>query len=386
MTKKFIKFNSYFYILSLLFILFSFHKPLYAVEENNFKQVEATGRAILIVDDIQTSRKRALEDALYLAALKGGADISGFSAITFNTVINDQSIVTATNRVIDFKIIKEEQDKDFLSIKISAIVGGKMSNKNCKVRPVNLTLFRGSFYTQTNVPSKLSRKMSLWYNNIYEIISQLPNVKSVNYKKKSLDDVIKSNINPSYDYNALTNGLPSIYAGNYSIVPELSLITDNQNNTHSKYLLTVSLNIYKGNSFQLLPVKTYNLPIKYKLKSNFQFIRNISTLNIEEIDKNVNKHLNFVANSFLKELSCSPLEGKLIFTKGELRVDIGQKQGLKDKQIGIVKGLNIKNSMLSNSSVILHTNKIYENYSILSPLNDKIKLSKLNNLVVEFAE
>ena len=386
MTKKFIKFNSYFYILSLLFILFSFHKPLYAVEENNFKQVEATGRAILIVDDIQTSRKRALEDALYLAALKGGADISGFSAITFNTVINDQSIVTATNRVIDFKIIKEEQDKDFLSIKISAIVGGKMSNKNCKVRPVNLTLFRGSFYTQTNVPSKLSRKMSLWYNNIYEIISQLPNVKSVNYKKKSLDDVIKSNINPSYDYNALTNGLPSIYAGNYSIVPELSLITDNQNNTHSKYLLTVSLNIYKGNSFQLLPVKTYNLPIKYKLKSNFQFIRNISTLNIEEIDKNVNKHLNFIANSFLKELSCSPLEGKLIFTKGELRVDIGQKQGLKDKQIGIVKGLNIKNSMLSNSSVILHTNKIYENYSILSPLNDKIKLSKLNNLVVEFAE
>ena len=386
MTKKFIKFNSCFYVLSLLFILFSFHKPLFAVEEKNFKQVEATGRAILIVEDIQTSRKRALEDALYLAALKGGADISGFSAITFNTVINDQSIVTATNRVIDFKIIKEEQDKDFLSIKISAIVGGKMSNKNCKARPVNLTLFRGSFYTQTNIPSKLSRKMSLWYNNIYEIISQLPNVKSVNYKKKSLDDVIKSNINPSYDYNALTNGLPSIYAGNYSIVPELSLITDNQNNTNSKYLLTVSLNIYKGNSFLLLPVKTYNLPIQYKLKSNFQFIRNISTLNIEEIDKNVNKHLNFVANSFLKELSCSPLEGKLIFTKGELRVDIGQKQGLKDKQIGIVKGLNIKNSMLSNSSVILHTNKIYENYSILSPLNDKIKLSKLNNLVVEFVE
>ena len=386
MTKKFIKFNSCFYVLGLLFILFSFHKPLFAVEEKNFKQVEATGRAILIVDDIQTSRKRALEDALYLAALKGGADISGFSAITFNTVINDQSIVTATNRVIDFKIIKEEQDKDFLSIKISAIVGGKMSNKNCKARPVNLTLFRGSFYTQTNIPSKLSRKMSLWYNNIYEIISQLPNVKSVNYKKKSLDDVIKSNINPSYDYNALTNGLPSIYAGNYSIVPKLSLITDNQNKTNSKYLLTVSLNIYKGNSFQLLPVKTYNLPIQYKLKSNFQFIRNISTLNIEEIDKNVNKHLNFVANSFLKELSCNPLEGKLIFTKGELRVDIGQKQGLKDKQIGIVKGLNIKNSMLSNSSVILHTNKIYENYSILSPLNDKIKLSKLNNLVVEFAE
>ena len=135
-----------------------------------------------------------------------------------------------------------------------------------------------------------------------------------------------------------------------------------------------------------MPVKTYDLPIKYEIKSNFQFIRNISTLNIDLIDKNVIQHLNFAASSILKDLNCSPLEGKLIFTKGELRVDIGKKQGLKHKQIGIVKGLNIQNSMISNSSVILHTNKIYENYSILSPLNDKIKLNNLNNLIVEFAE
>ena len=133
----------------MFFALFSLSKSLFAYDETKFKQIEATGRAVIVPDDIQVSRKRALEDALYLAALKGGADINGFSAITSNTVINDQSVVTATNRVIDFKIIKQEQDKDFLSIKISAIVGGKKSAKNCKTRPINTVS-----YTHLTLPTK----------------------------------------------------------------------------------------------------------------------------------------------------------------------------------------------------------------------------------------
>ena len=71
---------------------------------------------------------------------------------------------------------------------------------------------------------------------------------------------------------------------------------------------------------------------------------------------------------------------------GELKVDIGSKQGLKSKQIGIVRGLKIKNSMLSNSSVILHAEFIGKNKSKLLPLNDNIKLETLDNLIVEFVE
>ena len=93
-----------------------------------------------------------------------------------------------------------------------------------------------------------------------------------------------------------------------------------------------------------------------------------------------------VADSFLKEFNCRPLEGKLKVTKDGLSVDLGSKQGLKQKQMGLIKGINIKNSMLSNSSVIVHTSKIFENHSILLPLNDNIKISTLNNLIVEFTE
>ncbi|MDC0110542.1 flagellar assembly protein T N-terminal domain-containing protein, partial [Alphaproteobacteria bacterium] len=145
----------------ILFSIISFN-ALAAQNDSNFRNVEATGRAILIEGKIDVSRKRALEDALYIAALKGGANINGFSAIGSNTIINDQAIVSAANRVIDFKIIKETQEKEFLSIKIAAIVGGDLSSKNCKVRPINISLFKGTFNVGSDVPSILSRKMSLW--------------------------------------------------------------------------------------------------------------------------------------------------------------------------------------------------------------------------------
>ena len=135
-----------------------------------------------------------------------------------------------------------------------------------------------------------------------------------------------------------------------------------------------------------MPTQTYELPIKYKIKSNFQFIRNVSTLNIDYVDKKVNDHLLDIAHSFLKEFNCRPLEGKLKVNKDVLSVDIGSNQGLKKKQIGLIKGLNIKNSMLSNSSVIVHTSKIFKNHSILLPLNDNVKINTLDNMIVEFTE
>ena len=370
----------------ILFSILSFN-VFAAQNESNFRNVEATGRAILIEGKIDVSRKRALEDALYIAALKGGANINGFSAIGSNTIINDQAIVSAANRVIDFKIIKETQEKEFLSIKIAAIVGGDLSSKNCKVRPINISLFKGTFNVGSDVPSILSRKMSLWFNQSYEIISKTSNVNVIDYRNKLIDAVIKSNINSSFDYHALTEGVPFIQSGDYSLVPNLTLTKNNfEENNFSNYLFQISFKIYKGSDFTLLPLKTYNFPIKYNLNSKFKFLKNISTLNINSVDEMIKKQLVKVTKSIFQELHCRPLQGQLSLINGELKVDIGSKQGLKSKQIGIVRGLKIKNSMLSNSSVILHAEFIGKNNSKLLPLNDNIKLETLDNLIVEFVE
>jgi len=382
-------FSKFFYIkiyFSLAFIVLNSNLSI-ADAHSTFKQVEATGRSILIEGDINTSRKRALEDALYIAALTGGANIDGFSAIKSNTVINDQSIIKATNRVIDFKILSESQDKDFLTIKISAIVGNELANRNCKKRPLNITLLKGIYDVHSSVPSKLARYTPLWYKKIYEIVPKLPNVNSIDNQNKSLNELKKSNINSSFNYSALTTGLSKIQAGDYSLVPAISLSSISGSNSFvNNYLIQLELNIFRGPEFKLVSKKNYDLKIRYQLDSKFQFIKSISTLDINSIDKEVYNHLFLNISNFLNELNCQPLEGVLAVNDGKLMVDLGKKQGLRQKQIGIVKGLNIQNSMLNNSSIIVHTNEIYDNYSVLLPLNENIKLANLDNLTVEFVE
>ena len=371
--------------LSLSFFLLIVN-PLIAANHSSFKQVEATGRAILLENDINTSRKRALEDALYLAALRGGANIDGFSAVSSNTIINDHSIVKATNRVIDFKILSEEQSKEFLSIKISAVVGDDTSGQKCKKRPLNITLLKGAYNIHSNVPSQLSRYTPIWFKKIYEIISNTPNVIASNQHNKTLEDLKKANVNSTFNYNALTKGIPFIQAGDYSIVPIVYLAAMSRYSNFSNYNFKFELNIYKGPGFKLVSKKSYDLPIKYQLDSKFQFIKNISTLNINDIDREVNGYLSKSINSFLFELNCQPLEGTLAINDGKLIVDLGKKQGLRQKQIGIIKGINIDNSMLNNSSIIVHTREVFDNYSVLLPLNENLKLANLDKMIVEFVE
>ena len=384
MNKNILKSKCLFKIFILL-ALITFNHHLYAKDKSNFKQVEATGRSILLPENIEISRKRALEDAIYIAALKGGADVNGFSAISSNTIINDQSIIRATNRVIDFKILSEIQDKEYLTIKISAIVGGESSEKNCKSRPINVNLFKGSILVDTNVPSKLARYTSLWYDKIYRIISKLPNVDVKNFQNRHLDQIIKSSENRSFNYNAITKGIPTIHAGNYSLVPKIVLKKIDKN-SFTNYLLSISFDLHKGQNIRLTKSKNYNLLINYQLDSKFQFLKNISTSSIDKIDLNVNNHLVTVINSFFYDINCEPLEGKLTVNEGKLLVDLGSKQGLKQKQIGLVNGIKIKNSMLNNSILIVHTDDVFDNHSTLLPLNDNIKLTNLNNKIVKFVE
>ena len=42
--------------------------------------------------------------------------------------------------------------------------------------------------------------------------------------------------------------------------------------------------------------------------------------------------------------------------------------------------------MLNNSSIIVHTKEVYDNYSILLPLNENLKLANLDKMIVEFVE
>ena len=69
--------------------------------KDTLRFIETTGRAVIEDDEtIDISRRRALEEALYLAALHGGAKINGFSAVNTDTSIQENLVVQLHNQVL----------------------------------------------------------------------------------------------------------------------------------------------------------------------------------------------------------------------------------------------------------------------------------------------
>ena len=374
----------------IIYLFSSFSVLAKVLKEVKVHEVQTVGRSVIIDNNLKKARKLALEDALYLAALRGGAIVEGFSSVSNSTIINDQSIVKPTSNVLDFKIIDESQTRDHFQIKILAVVGINQIKSECKAKPLNITVFKGSKFADHSLPSHILRSVHKWYEDFYKLIKTEKNINVVDRKNTELKDIIKSSINSDYDYNAVTNGLPDIKEGNFSLVPRFELGTfdlkytfENQEKTA---MYRVYLDFYKGPSFKFYKQIIIDQKIPYEYKSKFQFVKNTFSRSLEQINNLVQKKTVSSIKAIINDFNCTPLEGVLKTRKNELIVNLGQDQGLYNRQIGIVKS-NYNNSFMRRSeNIVLYVTEVRENFSIVEPLNDQIEVSKLNNMKIEFVE
>ena len=204
----------FFKFLIILFFTF-FNAEAKVSSEVKVHEVEVLGRSVIVEKNLKKARQLALDDALYLASLKGGAMIEGFSSVSNSTILNDQSIVKPTSNILDFKILSEKQKNEHFEIKILAVVGFNQPKSKCTSKPLNITVFKGQIFSDYSLPSNLLRSMYKWYDGFYEIIKTQKNIKIYDKSDVRLKDVIKSSANKEYDYNAAVNGLPEVEEGNF---------------------------------------------------------------------------------------------------------------------------------------------------------------------------
>jgi hypothetical protein len=106
--------------------------PIADAGENGLKLVTATGRAAIISNEqIEETRTRALEDALYSAALLGGAEIDGFSSVQAGTQLDDHFVVRPSSKIIDYDVVSEQFDDLHYSVIIEAAVG-ELEKADCQ--------------------------------------------------------------------------------------------------------------------------------------------------------------------------------------------------------------------------------------------------------------
>ncbi len=105
-----------------------------ANNEQSFKFTTATGRAAVTQNVTEElARMRALEDALYLAALQGGADINGFTSVSTDTSLQDHFVIRPSSKILDYTVLSENKSDAQIEVIIRAAVEIYLP-KNVKVQ------------------------------------------------------------------------------------------------------------------------------------------------------------------------------------------------------------------------------------------------------------
>ena len=370
------------------FILISFHALSY--QDINVLKAEVTGRAVILDNNIEKARRLALEDALYLASLKGGAFVDGFSSISKNTIINDQSIIKSDSKILDFKIIEEKRNKDHYEIKLLAIIGSKNNSFECKDKPINISIFKPKIIFNHTLPSSVLRSMYEWNNFFIDNLSRNNQISLKKYSNFELDKIIKSSDNVEFDYSSNVDGIPLIEAGDFLVAPVFKVEPINLykqvENPYDIAKYSIELNFFKGPNYKFFRTFIIEKEFQNRYPSNFQLISALTSKTKEEVNSDVISGITDGIIQMTKTFNCLPIEANLKLVNETLYIDIGEKNGLRNRQIGIIKK-TYQSILKSNlDTTVLFISEINANRSKLVPLNDKVKISELDGMKIQFIE
>ena len=368
-------------VLPLLFRLFSAVmflglSGMALAYDANVSKVEVTGRAAIHNDQTQKARRHALEDALYLAALKAGADISGTAITSKGVLVRDVVKLDAEGRLVDFNIVAENNNGTHYEVKIQAFFAKKRNQSCPKPRYPSVIIMAPRLKVSSNVEAA--------YTPIADLVAkQIIDKLLINYSgpisqdsQRSLSEVTSSsNKNLLFDYHSLQKGHSEI-AG---IIEDFMLSIDISSRVKDKRLESqVKLALIARDGFK--PTFTQEklfvskLPTKTPLRSLNVFWPKTLKINEQEVSvmvSDVDDHLRLAA--------CNPLEAKTVFLSGELRLGIGTKSGVRKGSLAYITGG-------SESWTLLEVSNVTQTSAILKPINAMSNPKTLGNQTIRFIE
>ena len=148
--------------------------------EIGYKEVYSKGRAVIMENNVDLAKKRALEDALYLASLQGGARIDRYSNVDASTSLNENILVRPSSTIKDFVILEESQDETHYNVSIKAYLVNVNNMINCANRDfVNLSYLEPHYSISSRLPAWTSKLPLVISSGIFK---NLNNINFINLK------------------------------------------------------------------------------------------------------------------------------------------------------------------------------------------------------------
>ena len=349
--------------------------------EDTLRFIETTGRAIIQNDEtIDSSRRRALEDALYLAALHGGAKINGFSAVNTDTSIQEKLVVQPSSQILDYTILSEDKSDTHFVIKIRSAVG-QLKSKGCENKALkSLSIYKPTIEIDPSAPYWVHSLADELINGVLTSIRSASDVNLTDYSTIMLDRDQLTTTNDDYDYISLTSGRERTQYGDYASVSSIS-ITERQKlvgfTTYNSLVITFNTEIFEGSSYSFSFSKNKSIEALFSSSGPWRTINLLlksSKSNIVEPLLNAAKEH---AADVTDNLVCRTINSVITVNNGKIEVPLGKRHGIKLSALAVTKGEQTPFN-------ILRVDKVLESKSILIPLNNSLESNKLNGKSIQF--
>ena len=339
-------------------------------------KILATGKAAISEGMPEKARRYALEDALYMAALKAGADISSTAVTSQGVLVRDVIKLDTNASLVDFSILGEKNTGTHYEVKLNAFFAAR-DNKYChKPRYPSVTILAPSI--------RISETVDFRYKDFAELIAiQLKNTLEGSYagpisatssiKLGNIQNVKSKNL--SFDYESIQSGNFSSTSvdGDYLVDTSIAMQMDGRRIENH-----VELSLLKQPGFEpLLTLENKfvaNLPFKTPLRSVnvlWPKLLSIEQNEINQMTHNLFKKLN--------DMACQQLEAKIVLASNKLKLGIGTKAGVKNGSLAYV-------TQGKESWTLLEVSSVTESSTILKPINNVQNIKRLANQRIRFIE
>jgi len=353
--------------------------------ENSVKMVFTSGRAVIVNGDKEIAKRRALDEALYLASLQGGAKVDGFSSIDTKTRLKENLVIRPASEIIDFKVLDESSDSTHYKVKIQAALLQKNMNLKCDTNRVhNISLLQPHYIISSNSPA--------WTHDLPSLISSIILKNLKNLKDIQMYDKREFFINPKnikkvkneLNYESLTEKTLYIKNGEYSLIPfiNISRAMSRLHRFSEELVFSIDLLLYEGPNYKFVDSFAYNFSLNLGNHTGYEGLDSFYSVSRSKIIEYLELSLSKYHFRIHDTMKCLPLETKIIYSNDNLIANLGTNQGLYKGKIGIISTKNPDNSM-ENWSVISVVNSDQDT-SILEPLNPNIDLIDLSGKFIRF--
>ncbi len=372
------------FVTTLLFFLFA--STLLVAQDISHKVIISEGRAVIVDGNEAVAKKRALDDALYLASLQAGAKIDGYSTVDTNTSLNENLLIRPSSSIKDFVILEESKDETHYNVKIKAILVSINSLLNCSARDnINLSYFKPNFIVSSKLPAQLQ--------NLPLMISQDIFKNLIKFDQISLKDATNLDFNPkkfstlpvSLDYQAIVEGRSgSLKSGEFGIHTLIELKRSKGTMTRflNKIDVALTINLFEGTNFNIIDTLNYNFSVLLGIETGYQHMDGFYKIPYDKIEEIVQDSISKMQFRVKDRLKCYPLEAKAELVKNVLTIPLGINQGVQIGKVGFASNNNPNHSM--RDWIVVTVKDSSGDFSVLEILNPSNKKEDVNGKLIRF--